>query len=101
MRTWASDAGVDPPGLSIDRDAGEGPPRCCRRRRVAADALVFYGGLPAGIRGRVLGRFPRLAEISPEERYLCDGCRETLRRERVIARTEMPLSRPLQLPDVI
>lgn len=96
MRTWASDAGVSPASMTLDRDAGEGPARCCARRFVAADALVFYGDLDSGKLARVRARFPDLSGAT----YLCDSCRETLRREKVIARTEMPTSRALSNPNV-
>lgn len=93
MKTWAETAGILPPGLSIDRDAGEGPPRCCARRFVAADALVHFGDLLPALRTRVLARFPALATTPARELYLCDGCRGTIRREVVLDRNEEPTTR--------
>jgi hypothetical protein len=109
-RTWADvlaeravDAGTPGPlpAVPVDRFRGEGPPRCCARRRIAADMLVWYGGLGVTLLGRVRSRFPHLADTPDTDLYLCDGCRETLRRERIIARLEMPASRPLALPEAI
>jgi len=90
MKTWADSAGVRPPGLSMDRDAGQGPPRCCARRLVAADALVHYGDLHPTRLARVLARFPHLADVPLDQLYLCDGCRGTIRREVVLTRDEEP-----------
>lgn len=94
FHTWADEAGIPGP-TTIDRSKGEGPPRCCARDLVAADALVRFS--PADVAGPALdlvhARFPHAPE------YLCDACRGTLRREQVIARTEMPLSRPLKYPN--
>lgn len=86
MRTWADDAKIDPPSLSVDRDNGDGPPRCCPRRLVAADALVYYGELAPGRRQALLARFPHLEGVGPL--YLCDGCSELLIRELIITREE-------------
>lgn len=88
MKTWADTARVVPPALNIDRDAGEGPPRCCARGKVAADALIWYGELPVTIRSKVLARFPKLVNVPTSGLYLCDACAETLVRERVITREE-------------
>lgn len=100
MNTWADAAGIDPPSKTLDRNAGEGAqPRCCSRQLVAADALVNYGDLPGDLLEKVLDRFPHLASADGAEVYLCDSCRETLRRENVITRAEMPTARPLQVPD--
>jgi hypothetical protein len=85
-KTWADVAGIDPPSLSIDRDAGEGPPRCCSRRHVAADALVCYDDLAPERRKALLARLPQLAGVDGV--YLCDGCSELLVREVVITREE-------------
>jgi hypothetical protein len=87
MKTWAEKAGSIPPSRSIDRDAGEGPPRCCARRLVAADALMYYGLL-----ARVVGRFAHLQRVPLDELYLCDACGETLVRERVVTREERALA---------
>jgi hypothetical protein len=109
-RTWADvlaeravEAGkpAPPQALPVDRFRGEGPPRCCGRRRIAADMLVWYGGLGATLLGRVRSRFEHLADVPDADLYLCDGCRETLRRNRVLLRTEMPASRPLALPEAV
>jgi hypothetical protein len=105
FRDWAdhpSEAGK-PNGHAIDRkpkrifreDApaeleAEGPPACCSKRRVAADALVWFGGLPPGLLSRVRARFPRLQAVAAADYYLCDGCREIVRRERLLARSELP-----------
>lgn len=98
MITWADTAGVIPASSTLDRDAGEGPkPRCCSRRFVSADALVLYGELASNLRQAVVARFKHL-ERAAADMYLCDSCRETLRRERVITREEMPSSRPLRNP---
>lgn len=85
---------------SIDRGRGEGPPRCCGVDVVAADELVWYGGLPAEVLARVRACLPRLAGIPDEDLYLCGSCRNRLRNKRVLQRSEMPLSRPLALPHV-
>jgi len=90
MKTWADVAGIEPRGLSIDRDQGEGPPRCCNRRLVAADALVHFGDLASARLAAVLARFPHLADVPVAELYLCDACRGTIRREQVIAREDEP-----------
>jgi hypothetical protein len=86
VKTWADEAGIDPPGLSMDRDAGEGPPRCCGRRFVAADGLVCYDDLAPERLKRLLARLPRLAEAASI--YLCDGCSELLLREEIFTREE-------------
>jgi hypothetical protein len=86
MKTWADEAGIIPPSRSIDRDAGEGPPRCCVRRLVAADALVCYDELALERLAELAKRFPHLAEITPL--YLCDGCADTLIREEIITRED-------------
>lgn len=99
MKTWADEAGITPPSTTIDRDAGQGPkPRCCDRRYVTADALVYFGDMDTDQRLRVRNRLTRLAHAHDLTLYLCDACRETLRRERVLERAEMPSSRPLRLP---
>lgn len=84
MKTWADEANVGPRGLSIDRNAGEGPPRCCERRLVAADALVCYDDLAPERLAEIVKRLPHLADLTPL--YLCDSCSELLIRERVITR---------------
>jgi len=84
--TWADDAKIDPPGLSIDRDAGEGPVRCCGRRHVAADSLVCYDNLAPERLKALIARLPHLEGVSPL--YLCDGCSELVIRENVLTREE-------------
>jgi hypothetical protein len=86
LKTWADVAELDPPSQSIDRDAGEGPPRCCKRRIVAADALVWYDELGAKRRAALLERLPHLEGVAPL--YLCDSCSELLIREEIITREE-------------
>jgi len=87
MKTWADAAGVVPPATSIDRNAGEGPPRCCARRIVAADALVCYDDLAPERLAAVLERLPQLKGVSPL--YLCDGCASLVVREEVVTREEL------------
>jgi len=96
VKTWADEAGIVPPGKSIDRDAGEGPPRCCARRFVAADALVHFGELSAPRLAKVRARFPKHQNVPDVDLYLCDGCRGTIRREAVLARNEEPTTRVLE-----
>lgn len=101
MKTWAEEAGISPPSVTLDRDAGEGPlPRCCSRRFVSADALVQYGDLDVEKRTLVCERITPMAEADADM-YLCDACREILRREQVITRAEMPAMRPLRNPDAL
>lgn len=98
MRTYADDAQVVPPALPLNRDLGEGPLRCCGTAVVTADSLVWYG--PDEMAAPVLAKVrARHKQVPAEGMYLCGGCRETLRREKVIARTEMPLSRELKRPN--
>lgn len=85
---------VVPTTVYIDRAKGEGPPPCCGIRRVAADALVWYGGLPDEVLERVRAALPMVADIPAEDLYLCDGCRGRLQRWRVLTPAEMPRSRP-------
>lgn len=87
--TWADDRGVMPTSQTIDRDAGAGPPRCCVTRLVAADGLVWWGGQPAEILGRVRAALPALASVGDADLYLCGGCRETLWREKLVTREEI------------
>jgi hypothetical protein len=88
VKTWADVAGIVPSATSIDRDAGEGPPRCCGRRLVAADALVCYDEIAPERLAAVLERLPSLKGVRPL--YLCDGCRGTIRREQLLRRDEEP-----------
>lgn len=90
LKTWADVAGLVPPSRSIDRDAGEGPPRCCARRLVAADALVHFGELSASRLAKVRARFPEHQDVPAIDLYLCDGCRGTIRREVILTRDEEP-----------
>lgn len=62
----------------------EGPSVRCCKRPVAADQLVLFAPddtVTPEAWARVRARFPHLPERGA---YLCDGCRETLRRERVL-----------------
>jgi hypothetical protein len=93
VKTWADAVGVVPASASIDRDVGEGPPRCCAKRHVSADALVYFGDLPSARLDRLRARFPALATVPDGELYLCDGCRGTVRREIVLAREEEPTTK--------
>jgi hypothetical protein len=84
--------GGDPDGLDAPDpiDERDGPEPCCKKRRVAADTLVWYGDLPPGLLAKVRARFPHMDAVADVDLYLCDGCRETLRRERVLLRPELP-----------
>ncbi len=84
IETW-NDADPRLPARSIDRDVGEGPPRCCARRLVAADSLVRYDRLPPDLLAKVRQRFP---DLPAGPLYLCDACGETLIREGVLTREE-------------
>lgn len=86
MRTWAGESGVGSPSRSIDRDAGEGPPRCCARRLVSADELVCYDDLAPERLALVLQRLPHLVWVRPL--YLCGACGETIIRERIVTRED-------------
>jgi hypothetical protein len=57
---------------------------------VAADALVYFGDLLPLRLAKLLARFPYLADVPPDQLYLCDGCRGTIRRETVLTRDEEP-----------
>ena len=92
FRTWATDRKVDLPAEIVDRRLG-GPPRCCSRDLVAADMLVHFGSVRTTVLAQTRTRFPHLAAVGPDDLYLCDACRATLERERIVARTEMPRSR--------
>lgn len=78
----------------IDDDATtarEGPVIvCCAKRLVGADMLVWYGGLPPGLLAKIVERFPHMDGVADADFYLCDGCREIVRRERVIPQTDRP-----------
>jgi hypothetical protein len=86
MRKWAEVAGVIPSARSIDRNAGEGPPRCCARRLVSADELVCYDDLAPERLALLLKRLPHLVGVSPL--YLCGACGETIIRERLVTRED-------------
>jgi hypothetical protein len=86
MTTWADVAGIVPPGLSIDRDAGEGPPRCCQRRLVAADMLICYDEIAPERLKALVAQLPHLEGVSPL--YLCDGCSELIIRKGVMTREQ-------------
>lgn len=98
-RTWASDEGIQPPGLPIDRDAGEGPPRCCKIRRVAADALAWWGGHPAALLARARAAHPHWNTIADQDLYVCSACQERLLALKVVTREE--LARAFGLSDRI
>lgn len=83
-------AGVYYAGPVVDRDAGEGPPRCCAKRRVLADKLVWYGGVSNEALARVRARLPHLAEVARKDLYLCSRCILRLLREGVLRPDEIP-----------
>lgn len=95
MAATEQSASVPPPAAPVDRRAGEGPPACCQRQYVAADMLVWYGGISEDALSRLMARIPRLSNVAREDLFLCDGCRAVLKRERVLLPDEMPRSRPL------
>lgn len=68
----------------------DGPPPCCKKRIIASDMLVFYGGLPPGQLQKIRDRFPHLAGVADVDLYLCDGCRSTLLREKVLKWADVP-----------
>ena len=86
----APETGPPLPATPVDRRAGEGPPRCCERDVIAADMLVWVGGLSEDALARVRAAIPRLVEAPVEELYLCDGCRERLLRRGVLTPEELP-----------
>jgi hypothetical protein len=89
VNTWADERQLDVRAVTIDRDAGEGPPRCCARRLIAADSLVCYDKLAPERRAALLARLPHLEGVTPL--YLCDACSELLIREAVMTREERAL----------
>jgi len=89
MKTWADAAGIIPPAASIDRDAGDGPPRCCNRRLVAADALVCYDEADAVRLALILDRLLLLRQ-APNV-FLCDACADLIVREQLVTREERAL----------
>jgi hypothetical protein len=99
MKTWADERRLERRATSVNRDAGEGPPRCCATTVVACDGLVWWGGLPVELLERVYVHFPVLAAIQLEELYLCGGCREQLFRSGVVTREE--IARGLELPPAV
>lgn len=99
LKTWADERRLEEPATSVNRDAGEGPPRCCTTAVVAGDGLVWWGELPAELLERVFARFPTLATIPLEDLYLCGGCREQLFREELVTREEV--ARGLGLPPAV
>lgn len=69
----------------------EGPRvKCCRRTRIAADMLVRFHELAPAALGKLRERFNQFRDVPPADIYICDSCRETLRREGVFARDELP-----------
>ena len=97
MKTWADAAGLLSPSQTIDRDAGEGPARCCGRRLVAADALICYDDVSAELLSILVTRFPHFAEA--EQIFLCDACADTLVREQLITREDRATD--LRLPQEV
>lgn len=89
FRTWAFDEGINLSTQMIDRRLG-GPPRCCSRDFVAADMLVHFGAVSTPALAQLRTRFPHLARVGPNDLYLCDACRSTLIRERVIDTRDAP-----------
>jgi hypothetical protein len=83
FRTWAAEATL------IDRRI-DGPTRCCGRDFVAADMLVHFGLVRTTVLAQIRVRFPHLATVGPDDLYLCDACRSTLERERILSRAETP-----------
>lgn len=98
MSTWADQRrlNVSERAATLNRDAGEGPPRCCATREVVCDGLAFWGELPTELLARTRGRLPQLIAIADVDLYLCAGCRELLFREKVVTREEV--ARGLGLP---
>jgi uncharacterized protein YlaI len=62
--------------------------------------LIYYGDVGEDVADKVTTRFQHLKD-DPQSIYLCDACREILRREKVLDRTEMVLSRELKVPDAL
>ena len=83
-------AGVYYAGPVVDREAGEGPPRCCAKRRILADKLVWYGGISNDALTRLRARMPHLAEVAREDLYLCSRCIVRLLRDGVLRIDEIP-----------
>ncbi len=108
FRTWADHPQEKdkPDSRSIDRmkERISTPGWCCNKRVLAADMLVYVGHLPAATLNKIKARMPKawnqaaaqagyglsLRKQGEVGLYLCDGCRETLRREKVLLPTEMP-----------
>ena len=86
MRTWAEASDLASPSQTVDRDAGEGPLRCCARRLVAADALICYDDVSAELLSVLVTRFPHLEKAT--EIFLCDACADTLVREQLVSRED-------------
>ena len=72
MTTYADDFALDPPAVPIVSP-------CCGQRR-AADMLVQTPALPAAAAERLTARFGWRTMPA----YLCDGCRATMHRERLV-----------------
>jgi len=81
VKTW-----TDTPA-AVNRDLGEGPPRCCSTAVVTGDSLVTWGGLPSAVLDVVRARLPSLPD--DPDLYLCAGCRETMFREKLLTREEV------------
>ncbi len=108
FRTWADHPQeIDQPDTrSVDRmkERHTMPAWCCNKRVLAADMLVYMGHLPQPTLDKIKVRMQKAWNRAEEQAgygfslrtqgevglYLCDGCRETLRREKILTREEMP-----------
>jgi hypothetical protein len=82
MKTWRTDA------APVNRDAGEGPPRCCGTAIVAGDELWWLGGLPAPMLATMRTVFPAWASIADADLYACGHCKELLFRHLKVSRED-------------
>jgi hypothetical protein len=90
-----STPGIGYAGPLVDRTADDGPPPCCKSTVVGADKLVWYGGIAPDAMVRVRAALPHLEGVPDEDIYLCDGCREHIMWERILAPEEMPRAWPI------
>lgn len=86
MITWADRAQLEQRAATIDRDRDEGPPRCCAIPRVAADELVWWGGLPSAAGASLRAAISALAAVADADLFLCGSCRDRMHREKRISR---------------
>lgn len=90
FRTWADDH----PGrgkINRRRDPDAGPEvRCCDRAVIAADMLVSFDRVLAPVLVEIRREWPQFRGVPPRDIYLCDACREALRREGRVARNLLP-----------